>query len=298
MQNVCIAPSQAVHDHGDLRLALSRCSWPSPRAFARAGYANQGWFPRIARWHRSIECLIRAVLLRCWKGLHCLNAVWHVRFVHGRSHVNNGFAASAVMCAISQVRTSSERKLSLSATRPPFTVQIAFLYVFSLSHSLVFVSFLRLSDLSHRQEQGRSMPSTQAVEPSPGHSRDIDGSEKVRTFDKRTHRHKLFDRQRFVSVLWLRHAQMLNLVEVWALTSECSSPVRECSPPDRNWSVFSFKPLSISLFVCLGTPFEFVFTLDHEFFLRNDKYGQEMKLSSKSSTSAIASPHVKFVKGC
>ena len=41
------------------------------------------------------------------------------------------------------------------------------------------------------------MPSTQAVEPSPSHNRD--GSEKVRTFDKRTHRHKPFSRQRFVS---------------------------------------------------------------------------------------------------
>ena len=33
------------------------------------------------------------------------------------------------------------------------------------------------------------------------------------------------------------------------------------------------------------------------FFLRNDKYGQEMKISSKCPTSAIASPHVKYVKG-
>ena len=106
----------------------------------------------------------------------------------------------------------SERKLSLSATRLSFTVEIALLYVFSLSNSLVFVSFLRLSDLSHRQEQGGGMPPTPAVAPSPGHSRD--GSEKVRTFDKRTHRHKRFDRQRFVSVLWLRHAEMRDLVEV------------------------------------------------------------------------------------
>ena len=209
---------------------------------------------------------------RCYsdveKGLHCLNAVWHVRSVHGRSHVNNRFAASAVMCAISQVRTSSERKLSLSATRPPFTVQIAFLYVFSLSHSLVFVSFLRLSDLSHRREQGRSMPLTQAVEPSPGHSRD--GSEKVRTFDKRTHRHKLFDRQRFVSVLWLRHAQMLNLVEVWALTSECS-------PPVRNWSVFfvqTFVDFALrlpwhSLWVCLH-PGPWIFSKKRQIRTRNE----------------------------
>ena len=41
-----------------------------------------------------------------------------------------------------------------------------------------------------------------------------DGSEKVRTFVKRTHRHKPFDLQRFVSVLWFRHAQLRDLVEV------------------------------------------------------------------------------------
>ena len=34
------------------------------------------------------------------------------------------------------------------------------------------------------------------------------------------------------------------------------------------------------------------------FFLRNDKYGQEVKISSKFPTSAVASPHVKYVKGC
>ena len=66
----CSLEQSQPHSHGELRLALPRCSWPSPKPFARAGYVNQGWFPCIARWHRSIECLIRAVLLRCWKGLH------------------------------------------------------------------------------------------------------------------------------------------------------------------------------------------------------------------------------------
>ena len=131
-------------------------------------------------------------------------------------------------------------------------------------NSLVFVSFLRLSELSHRQEQGGSMPSTQAVAPRPGDSRD--GSAKVRSFDKRTHRHKPFDRQRFVSGLWLRHAQLRDFVEVWALTGECSPPVRECSPPvrecsppDWNWSIFfvqTFVDFALSLpghslWVCL-----------------------------------------------
>ena len=62
-------------------------------------------------------------------------------------------------------------------------------------------------------------------------SHNRDGSEMVRTFDKRTHHHKPFDRQRFVSVLWLRHARLHNLVEVWA-------PMSECSPPDQNRSIF------------------------------------------------------------
>ena len=121
--------------------------------------------------------------MRAW-----LTAAWHFRSVQGRLHVNNPFASSAVTCTMSQLRTSSERKLSLSATRQPFTVEIALLFVFSLSNSLFFVSFLRLSDLSHTQEQAGSMPWMQAVAPSPSHNRD--GSEKVRTFDKRTHRHK------------------------------------------------------------------------------------------------------------
>ena len=111
------------------------------------------------------------------------------------------FASLVVTCTMSQLRTSSERKLSLSATRQPFTVEIALVFVFSLSNSLFFVSFLRLSDLSHTQELAGSMPSMQAVTPSPSHNRD--GSEKVQTFNKRTHRHKPFDLQRFVSVLWL-----------------------------------------------------------------------------------------------
>ena len=82
----------------------------------------------------------------------------------------------------------------------------------SLCHTRSSLSFLRLSDLSHTQEQAGSMPSMQAVAPSPSYNRD--GSEKVRTFDKGTHRHKPFDRQRFMSILWLRHAQLRNLVKV------------------------------------------------------------------------------------
>ena len=119
-----------------------------------------------------------------------------------------------------------------------------------LSNSLFFVSFLRLSNLSRTQEQAGSMPSTQVVAPSPSDNRD--GSEKVRAFDKRTHRHKPFDHQRFVSVLrCIRHAQLRDLVEVWALTAECSPPACECSPPDRNRSIFFIQIFVDLLFIYL-----------------------------------------------
>ena len=42
--------------------------------------------------------------------------------------------------------TSIEVKLSSSATRPPFPSELTLLYVFSLSNSLFFVSFLHLFD--------------------------------------------------------------------------------------------------------------------------------------------------------
>ena len=192
---------------------------------------------------------------------------------------------------------SESAKLSCtcpSFSREKFTEPTRYV-VFSLSNSLFFVCFLRLSDLSHTQEQAGSMPSTQAVAPSPSHNRD--GSEKVRTFNKRTHRHKPFDLQRIVSVLWLRYAQLHDLVEVWALTGECSPPVRECWPPDRNRPIFRSNLCQFRAKFAWDSLWVF-FALDHEFFLRNDKYRQEAKISSKCPTSAIASPHVKYVKGC
>ena len=106
----------------------------------------------------------------------------------------------------------AKRKLTLSATRQPIMVETLF-FMSSLCQTrsslcLFFVHPTR----SHTKEQAGSMPLTQGVAPSPSHNRD--SSEKVRTFDKRTHRHKLFDRQRFVSVLWLHHAQLHDLLEV------------------------------------------------------------------------------------
>ena len=181
------------------------------------------------------------MLLGSWISILCLSAAWHVRSIHGRLHVNNWFAASAVRWAISQLRTSSERKLSLSATRLPFTVEIALLDVFSLSNSLFFASFLRLSDLSHRQEQAGSMPSTQAIPPSPGHNRD--GSEKVRTFDKEAIATNRLIAKDSLASCGCATFNCPYLVEVWA-------PTGECSPPDHNRSIFfaqTFVDFALSL---------------------------------------------------
>ena len=102
--------------------------------------------------------------------------------------------------------------------------------IFSGNRSSLCLLFVKLalvcvlssfSDRSLMQEETGSMPSTQAVLPSPSHNRD--GSEKVRTFDKRTHCYKPFDHQRFVSVLWLCHAQLCDLLHEWALMGSARS---------------------------------------------------------------------------
>ena len=134
--------------HDDLTLALTLCSCCALREVAV-----------FVRECGKCKPLYASLIERC-KTLPS---------VHGR--INNPFASSAVTCTMSQFRTSSERKQSLSATRQPFTVEIALLFVFSLSNSLFFVSFLRISYLSHTQEQAGSMPWMQAVGiASPGHS--------------------------------------------------------------------------------------------------------------------------------
>ena len=91
-----------------------------------------------------------------------------------------------------------------------------------VKHALLFALLCvlsSLSDRSHMQEETGSMPSTQAVLPSPSHNRD--GSEKVQK--KRTHCHKPFDHQRFVSMLWLCHAQLCDLMHKWALMGSARS---------------------------------------------------------------------------
>ena len=87
--------------------------------------------------------------------------------------------------------SSSEKKLSLWATRQPFTVEITLLYVFSLSNSLFFVSFFMYpTDHICKSKPGACIRrSTQAVAPSPSHNRDGSENFRVRTFYKRTHHH-------------------------------------------------------------------------------------------------------------
>ena len=50
-----------------------------------------------------------------------------MRKVHGWLRITNRFAALAVTCALSQLRTSNKRKVSFSATRQPCTVELALL---------------------------------------------------------------------------------------------------------------------------------------------------------------------------
>ena len=259
---------------------------------------------RLQKRVNSLDCAATPVhweldpggVTRCWKGVHCLSAVWYFRSVHGRLHVNNRFAASAVTCAISQLCTSSKRKLSLSATRQPFTVEIALLYVFSLSHLLFSLSFLRLYDRSHMQEQAGSMPLTQAVAPSPSHNRD--GSEKVRMFDKRP----IATNPTIAKDLWASCGYATLNCAILSKYEQFASARRQFVSARRqigtglyffrsNLCRFRSKfawalPLSLSL----------PWTMN--FFLRNEKYGQEVKISSKCPTSAITLPHVKYVKGC
>ena len=45
---------------------------------------------------------------------------------------------------------------------------------------------------------------------------------------------------------------------------------------------FSFKPLSILLQVCLGTPFEFVSTLDRDFFSETTNTDNKWKLDTNA----------------
>ena len=114
-----------------------------------------------------------------------------------------------------------------------------------LARLCVFSSFIQ--PISYARAS-REMPSTQAVAPSPSHNRA--GSEKVRPFNKRTHRHKPIDHQKLVNVLRLCHTQLRDLVKVLALTGECSPPVRESSLPDRNRSIFfvqTFVGFTLSL---------------------------------------------------
>ena len=104
----------------DLTLALTRCSCSALR--------EVGVFVRECG---KCKPLYASVIERC---VTLPVGTWSVAR-------KESFASTAVTCTMSQLRTSSERKLSFSATRQPFTVEIALLFVFSLSNSLFFVPF-------------------------------------------------------------------------------------------------------------------------------------------------------------
>ena len=135
------------------------------------------------------------------------------------------------------------------------------------------------------------MPSMEAVAPSPSHNKD--GREKVRTVDKRFHRHKPFNQQGFISVLWLHHAQLRKFVQVWALTGVCSPPVGECSPPDGSWSIFFRSDLcrfrskfAWALPLFLSSPWTMIFFQKQQLRTRRGNWGR------------CWGRRVKFVKRC
>ena len=171
-------------------------------------------------------------------------------------------------------------------------VEIHLLYVSSLSNSLVlcvFSSFIRpITYAKARREH--AFDASGSSKPEPQQRRQWEGAnirqmnpspQTLRSPKTREHR----------SWAWLRHAKLRNLVEVWALTASARRQIG--TGLFFHWNLCRFRskfawalPLSLSL----------PWTMN--FFLRNDKYGQEMKISSKCPTSAIASLHVKYVKGC
>ena len=57
------------------------------------------------------------------------------------------------------------------------------------------------------------------------------------------------------------------------------------------------SPWTMNVFLRPWTMNVFLIPWTMNVFLRNDKYGQEMKISCKCTTTAIASLHAKYVKG-
>ena len=104
---------------------------------------------------------------------------------------------------------------------------------------------------------------------------------KVRAFNKRIHHHKPFDGKRFVGVLSLRATLLVcTKRSKYELTTDCL-------PPDRNRSIFPFKFSSILLWVCVGMTLVFVFAPNHQFFLRNNSNGPELKFRNSPTAREV-----------
>ena len=174
------------------------------------------------------------------------------------------------------------------------------------------MSFFRLSDLSHMQDQARSMPSTQAVARSPSHNRD--GSEKianVRQDDpspQPLRSSKICERLVVTARSTARSCRsMSSYGRVLAASSRvlaASSRVLAASSrvlAARSEAVYFFRSNLCrfrSKFAYWALPLSLSSPWTMIFFLRNDKYGQEVKMCSKCPTSGIDSPPVRYVKGC
>ena len=245
------------------------------------------------RRHRPIECLIRAVLLRCSKGLHCLSAAWHIRSVHGRLHVNNRFCSvgghgrNLTTSYFEQKETKfvGNKTAIYSRNRSSLCllfVKLALLCVFSSfirpresrEHAFDVSGIAKLEPQQRRQWEGANVrqknPSPQTLQ-----------SPKIR--------------ERLVVTL-SSAAQSCRSMSSYGRALAASSRVLAA----RSESVYFYRSnrcwfrskFAWTLPLSLSSPWTM------NFFLRNDKYGQEVKIISKCPTSAMDSPHVKYVKGC
>ena len=153
------------------------------------------------------------------------------------------------MCAISQLCTSSERKLSCRQQDSHLPSKSLFsMSSLCQTRSSLCPSFLCFSDRSHMQEQAGSMPSTQAVAPSLSHSRDGSCVRRCECSTKNPSPQTLRSpkiRERLVHTPRSTARSCLSmssygqvLAASWRVLAVRWEPV---------YFLFSFKPLSISL---------------------------------------------------
>ena len=236
------------------------------------------------------------MLLLCWKGVHCLSAAWHLGSVHDRLHVNKQSQRRRSRAQSHNFALQAKRKLSLSATRQPFMVKIAlslFLLFVKLACLCVFSSFIWLITYE-RASREHAFNASGSAKPEPQQRRKWEGA-KVRQMNPSPQTLRSPKIRESLVVTPRSTARSSRSTSSYGRVLAASSRVLAARPEPVYFFVQTFVDFALSLpghslWVCLH-PRPWIF------FLRNDKYGQEMKISSKCPNSVIASPHVKYVKG-